>query len=132
MEEEREFKVVDKRRFAREGGDTGSEERDVAGPETGTREEEKTVEKEVTNLPPPDFTSFILSLSTSALLHLGEVPNPLSGEEGVKKNIPIARHTIDVIEMLSEKTKGNLTEEENKILGEVLYDLRMRYVKAVG
>ena len=74
-----------------------------------------------------DFTTFILSLSHSALMHLGEAPNPETG--GVAQNLPLARQTIDLIAMLEEKTKGNLSGEEERMLGHILYDLRMRYVE---
>ena len=75
---------------------------------------------------PIDFTSFILSLSTSALLHLGE-----SAEEGgiqPKVDLPMAKHEIGILEMLQEKTSGNLTTEEAGLLQQALYHLRLRYV----
>ena len=75
------------------------------------------------------FTTFVLSLSTAALQHLG-----VSAIEGDEKkpevNLPAARQTIDILELLAEKTKGNLSGEEDKLLGTLLYDLRMRYVEA--
>ncbi len=79
-------------------------------------------------LPEIDFTHFIFSLSTSALIQLGEVQDPFT--QKAEKNLPLAKQTIDLIAMLKEKTKGNLTPEEEKIIEYVLYDLRMRYVKA--
>jgi hypothetical protein len=78
-------------------------------------------------LPTVDFTTFILSLSHSALMHLGEAPNPEN--DSVVKNLPLARQTIDLIAMLEEKTKGNLTGEEERLVGQILFDLRMRYVE---
>jgi len=74
------------------------------------------------------FSTFILSLSTSALVHLGELPDPVTSERGA--NLQLAQQTISVIELLKEKTKGNLTEEEGKLIDTVLYDLRVKYVKA--
>ena len=79
-------------------------------------------------LPTVDFTTFILSLSHSALMHLGEAPT-LEGES-VAKNLTLARQTIDLIALLEEKTKGNLTGEEERLVGQILYDLRMRFVQA--
>jgi len=75
------------------------------------------------------FTAFVLSLSTAALQHLGEI---LPGMESEKpcRNLELARQTIDLLEMLQKKTDGNLSDEEGKLLGNVLFDLRMRYVKA--
>ncbi len=74
-----------------------------------------------------DFSGFILSLNASALIHLGDIPDPQSMERSV--NRPAVKHTIDILELLSEKTKGNLTEEEQKLLDDVLYDLRLKFVK---
>ena len=75
---------------------------------------------------PMDFNTFIMSLSTSALLHMGALPDA----EGIEKNLPMAKHTIDCLAMLEDKTKGNLSGEEERLLNEVLYDLRMRFVSA--
>ncbi len=74
------------------------------------------------------FSTFILSLSTSALVHLGELPDPVTNEKG--SNLQLAKQTIGVIELLKEKTKGNLTGEEEKLIDTVLYDIRLKYVKA--
>ena len=74
------------------------------------------------------FSTFILSLSTSALVHLGELPDPVTNEKGA--NLQLAQQTIGVIELLKEKTKGNLTEEEAKLIDTVLYDLRLKYLKS--
>jgi hypothetical protein len=79
------------------------------------------------SLPHAEFTTFILSLSHSALMHLGEAPDPETG--GVQKNLLLARQTIDLIAMLEDKTKGNLTGDEERLLGQILYDLRMRFVE---
>jgi hypothetical protein len=81
-------------------------------------------------LPEIDFANFILSLSTSALVQLGEIQDPFT--QKTTKNLPLAKQTIDLIAMLREKTKGNLSPEEEKVIEYVLYDLRMRYVKAAG
>lgn len=116
----KDFKVVDKRRFT-ESGDEKSE----------VQEKEEKAEKpqdspENAPLTPVDFSTLILSLSTSVLLHLGEIPNPQTNKS--EKNLELARHTIDIIDMLKQKTKGNLTEGEGGFIDNVLYDLRMRYV----
>ena len=78
-------------------------------------------------LPRVDFATFILSLSHNALMYLGEAPNPETGDLG--KNLPLARQTIDLIAMLEEKTKGNLSGEEERLVAQILFDLRMRYVE---
>jgi hypothetical protein len=77
--------------------------------------------------PHVDFATFVLSLSHSALMHLGETTHPESG--ATQKNMPLARQTIDLIAMLEEKTKGNLTGHEERLLGQILFDLRMRVVE---
>jgi len=77
-------------------------------------------------LPPIDFSTFVLSLSQAALLHLGELDDPESG--GRETNFPMARQSIDLLTMLQERTRGNLTDEEHKLLENLLYDLRMKYV----
>lgn len=78
-------------------------------------------------LPSVDFATFILSLSHSALMHLGEAPHPDS--EKVELSLPLARQTIDLIGLLEEKTKGNLTGDEERLVGQILFDLRMRFVE---
>jgi hypothetical protein len=78
-------------------------------------------------LPQVDFSTFVLSLSHSALMHLGQAPNPETGQ--VERNLPLARQTIDLIGMLDEKTKGNLSGEEERLVGQILFDLRLRFVE---
>src|SRR4051794_14257719 len=78
-------------------------------------------------LPPIDFHTFILSLGSSALLHLGELDGP-DGRPS-EPDLPLAKHTIDVIAMLQAKTQGNLTPPEANLVESLLYDLRLRYVE---
>jgi len=80
-------------------------------------------------LPPADFSTFILSLVSSALIHLGDMEPP--GEDAKRRDLPMAKHTIDLLTLLRQKTKSNLTPEEDKLLESLLYDLRLRYVEAV-
>lgn len=80
-------------------------------------------------LPRPDFAAFLLSLGTSALFHLGLVPDPETGKPS-DPNLPVARHTIDTLELLEEKTRGNLNDEEEALLRNLLTDLRIRFVAA--
>ncbi|MEZ4288924.1 MAG: DUF1844 domain-containing protein [Polyangiales bacterium] len=79
--------------------------------------------------PAIDFNTFVLSLSASALLHMGEVPPGMSAEH-IQKDLVLAKQTIDCLAMLEEKTKGNLTGEEERLLSGILMDLRMRFVAA--
>ncbi len=78
-------------------------------------------------LPSIDFSTFIVSLSHSALLHLGEAPHPETNQ--VEQNLPLARQTIDLLGLLEEKTKGNLTGDEERLLTQVLFDLRLRFLE---
>jgi hypothetical protein len=82
------------------------------------------------DLPAVDFQTFVLSLCHSVLVHLGDAPNPVDGTE--RANLPLARQTIDLLNLLQEKTRNNLTGEEERTLVQALYDLRMRYVEVLG
>ena len=75
-----------------------------------------------------DFSSFILSLYSSGLVQLGKVEEPSTGKKSI--NLDLAKHTIDMIAMLEEKTKGNLTEEENNLLKALLSEIRLAFVEA--
>ena len=79
-------------------------------------------------LPEIDFATFLLSLGSSALVCLGEMPAP--GDEKVELDLPLAKQTIDILGMLEEKTRGNLTPAEENLLKGLLYDLRIKYVDA--
>lgn len=77
-------------------------------------------------LPAIDFATFVLSLSHSALVHMGDAPDP-DGKRSV--NLLLARQTIDLLSLLQDKTRGNLSGPEERILEQALYDLRLRYVE---
>jgi hypothetical protein len=82
---------------------------------------------------PITFTTFVLSLSASALLHLGTSPDTAIGlplDEPGEVNLPACRQTIDILELLRSKTRGNLSPEESRLLDSVLHDLQMRFVAA--
>jgi hypothetical protein len=117
------FSVSDRRAFTNAGeprqedADAGARADAPAAPPAGA-----------TALPQVDFHTFVLSLGSSALLHLGELEVP--GAEGPQKDLALAKHTIDVLVMLEEKTRGNLTPAEEKLISSLLYDLRLRYVEA--
>jgi len=81
-------------------------------------------------LPPADFLHFISGLATQALMQLGEIENPLAGEKVV--DLEAARYSIDLLGIIEEKTRGNLTPDEKRYLAAALHDLRMRYVQAVS
>lgn len=78
----------------------------------------------------PSFATLVLSLSTQALMSLGEIPEAPGVEPSA--DLPVARHVIDLLGVLQQKTQGNLTEDEHALLERILYDLRMRYVQLSG
>jgi len=86
--------------------------------------------EELQLLPEITFPSFIFSLSSTAFVSLGAVPNPETGK--IEKNLPLAKQTIDLLGLLREKTRNNLTPEEDNLFDHLLYDLRMAYVREVG
>jgi hypothetical protein len=136
-ERNEEFKVTDKRRFTTEG--ETKEETEARGQESvetesakveqepESREEDRSEEAETKSLPPLDFSTFILSLANTALFQLGLIKGP---ESGIEKDLQGARQTIDIIAMIEEKTQGNLTDQEKKIVTETLFQLRMAFVDA--
>jgi len=79
-------------------------------------------------LPTIDFPTFVMSLSHSVVMHLGDAPNPET--QKVEVDLALARQTIDLLGLLEEKTKGNLSGDEERLLTHVLFDLRMRFVEA--
>jgi hypothetical protein len=93
-------------------------------PEGQVRRDGKCVMPEVT------FAALVMSLNTSALFHLGEISDPSTGNK--QQELVLAKHTIDTLKLLEDKTRGNLTDEEQDIVKNVLYDLKMRYVAKVS
>jgi hypothetical protein len=102
----------------RQEGPRGFEMEETGGPDT-----------QVEGFPPPTFATFVLSLSTSVLMHLGLVEAE-EGEAPAEPNLPLAKHSIDILEMIREKTEGNLDSDETRLIEGVLHDLRMRFVEA--
>lgn len=80
-------------------------------------------------MPEVTFSTFVMSLNTSALFHLGEIADPDSGQKVF--NPSLARHAIDTLVVLEQKTKGNLSEEEAELLKNILFDVKLRFVQAV-
>jgi hypothetical protein len=137
-EDDKGFVVKDRRRFSE---DAGGEEPKAAAGESGAPAQEteagKAPESETGEaadrtqgkgpFPEVSMATFIISLSSSALVHLGEIPEPETNRTQV--DLGIAKQIIDTLGMLQEKTKGNLDQDEDRLLRSVLYDLRMRYVE---
>jgi hypothetical protein len=126
-EQEKGFAVRDRRFSAKKEEEEASQIKEERKIEETARED-TSAQKEP--LPEIDFTNFIFSLSTSVLIQLGEIQDPFTQKSS--KNLPLAKQTIDLIGMLKEKTKGNLNPDEEKVIDYILYDLRMKYVKALG
>jgi hypothetical protein len=131
------FTVTDRRAF-----DAGGERKEDAPapekpPEPVRAEAEATpagvdrrAEREAARvLPPADFATLVLSLGSSAVAYLGEAP--AGDDKKPARNLPMAKHAIDLLSVLEEKTRGNLSSEEQQILESLLFDLRLRYVEAV-
>lgn len=129
-EEEKGFIIKDKRSFDDKGNLKEKEPQEEEKKKEPQKEEAPKEKTETPPLPEVNFNSLIFSLSSSALLHIGEIGDPNTGEK--KKDLPMAKHAIDTVAMLKEKTEGNLTEEEVKFIDMILTDLRWRYVKAAG
>jgi Domain of unknown function (DUF1844) len=79
--------------------------------------------------PQLSFTAFVLSLASTAAIHFGDLPDPLSGKRA-EPNLDGAAQMIEILTLLDQKTRGNLTAEERQVLEQVLYELRLRYVEA--
>jgi hypothetical protein len=94
----------------------------------GSREEEPEAPAPPPPLPPADFAALVLSFASSALLHLGLVDDPQTGRPA-EKSLPLARHSIDLLELLEAKTRGNLSPDEADLLANLLTELRVRYVE---
>ncbi|MBW2051829.1 MAG: DUF1844 domain-containing protein [Deltaproteobacteria bacterium] len=135
-EEEKGFVIKDRRLFPAEGEavkppESKAQTEPEPGPEKTAAKEpppRREEREEAGPLPEVTLSTFIFSLSTSALLHLGEIPDPNTNQTVM--NLGLAKQTIDIIGMLKEKTKGNLEEDESKLLENLLYELRMKYVAA--
>jgi hypothetical protein len=134
------FKVQDRRRFSATGEarEDAPDERAEA-PSPGGESTAASQPHEAHTAPPDDphaphdaapaeitFASFVFSLSTQALVHLGEVPDPIDGTARI--DLEGARQIIDILAILAEKTRGNLDAAESSLLESALYDLRMRFV----
>jgi len=90
-------------------------------------EKEKQVEFNEKEIPPPDFINFFVGISQSVYIYLGLLEDPISKES--RKNLTLAKHTIDTLDMLLKKTEGNLNEQENSVTGKLLADLKLKFVE---
>jgi hypothetical protein len=139
MPDKKDFIIKDRRMFAQGDPEKQDQEakEEAAKP---SKEEVKASESEEAAAPEEDktdfqlpkinFATFIFSLNSSVLVQLGLIDDPATGKK--TKNLLLAKQTIDILGMLEEKTRGNLTKDEETMLKNILYDLRMIYVKEKG
>jgi hypothetical protein len=123
------FRITDKRTFREDGEprESGEAASDSQSKQAQSKETQKPLEEAPAGTGAQiDFPSYILSYYTQGLVLLGEVPNPYTNKK--EEDSEAARHTIDILSMLEEKTKGNLSKEEEQLLGSVLYELRMKFM----
>ena len=126
---ERGFKIVDKRtRDEEEAEEAQATSQASAKVAEGGAQRAESERPQQRDLPAIDFSTFVVSLATSALFYLGKVEDPETGQPP-EPNLPMARQTIDTLGILQEKTVGNLEPEEEKLLQTLLYDLRMHFVQ---
>ena len=133
-EKSRGFKVQDRRRFSAEGD--AKPEAEPTPPQPAAAEAPAPEAMATAGASPRgaeaageiNFTAFVVSLSTQILVHLGEMEDPLTNQGA--RDLPAARHLIDILGMLAEKTRGNLDGDEDALLRSILFDLRMKYVEA--
>lgn len=133
-DDKKDFVVKDRRLFSGDSpSDEATTEAEAAVDESeeessvGAEKSAPSTEEEDYALPEINFATFVFSLNSSALVHLGVIEDPATNQ--MARNLPMAKQTIDILGMLEEKTRGNLLEDEATLLKNVLYELRMLYVK---
>jgi hypothetical protein len=126
QEEQQGFRVTDKRGFSEAGDPRASDAAELRNEKAKGASPGPEENKETSERPPIDFPSYILSYYTQGLVLLGEVANPYTNKK--EEDVEAARHTVDILTMLQEKTKGNLGKDEEQLLDSVLYELRMKFM----
>ena len=141
-DEKKDFVVKDRRIFSEDRKDDETPDQESSAndetpaaekaEETQATEEAASAAESVEGPPLPEinFSTFVVSLNASALMNLGAIEDPSTGQ--TSKNLPMAKQTIDILSMLEKKTTGNLTSDESNLLKNILYDLRIIYVKESG
>ena len=128
------FTVQDRRRFSPDTGEAREDSADspkqtVEAVSSSEAQAARADEAQQEPLPEINFSTFVISLSTQALMHLGEIANPISGK--IDADVSAAKQMIDMLGMIREKTGGNLNANEDRLMQDILFDLRMKYVEAV-
>ena len=126
-QEEQSFRVTDKRGFSEDGTPVENSEKVEQKQENQSAAASETAsDGKESSRPPIDFPSYLLSYYTQGLVLLGEIPNPYTNKK--EEDVEAAQHIIDILSMLEQKTKGNLDGQEEKLLENVLYELRMKFM----
>ncbi len=128
--EDKGYKVEDRRFFQKSEAEKAKvKEEEAAQKAAAEAEAGKAAPEGRAEAPLPEitFSALLISLSSSAFIHLGDLPDPATGEKS--KDLPLAKQTIDLLGLLREKTRSNLQEDEEKLFDHLLYDLRLRYVR---
>lgn len=123
-DDEKGFKVNDRRHSASDSEKSPKEKNPKSG-DGFTMKESETPDFDANRV---DFSTFILSLSTGAIINLGLAPDPVT--QKVEKNLELAKQNIEILSLISEKTKGNLTSEEKQLMQSLLTEVRLRFVEA--
>jgi uncharacterized protein DUF1844 len=125
------FTVQDRRRFSPETGAARQDAPEQTEPAaTSTPQDTETARaSQEEALPEINFSAFVISLSTQVLMNLGEIASPITGK--VEIDVLVAKQMIDILAMLKDKTRGNLNASEDRLMEDILFDLRMKYVEAV-
>lgn len=134
-EEKKDFVVRDRRIFSEDSQEAKKPTEESKAPPAGEEAKGEAGQSEALHeqresappFPEINFSTFVVSLNASALLHLGAIEDPGTGKKA--KNLPMAKQTIDILSMLEKKTAGNLTHDEGQLIKSILYDLRILYVK---
>ena len=128
------FTVQDRRRFSPETGEARQDAPEQTAPGTPgaaatPHDAEAARASQEEALPEINFSAFVISLSTQVLMNLGEIASPITGK--VETDVLVAKQMIDILAMLKDKTRGNLNASEDRLMEDILFDLRMKYVEAV-
>ncbi len=135
-DEKKDFEVKDRRMFSEESREDETQDKETSADSSSddetqasssAEESQATEAQQEAPLPEINFATFVVSLNASALLNLGAIEDPSTGQ--TSKNLAMAKQTIDILSLLEEKTKGNLSTEETNLIKSILYDLRIIYVK---
>jgi len=138
-DEKKDFVVKDRRTFSEENREDETQDKDTSADSSSEDETKEysiaeefqaTEARQEAPLPEINFATFVVSLNASALVNLGAIEDPSTGQ--TNKNLAMAKQTIDILSLLEEKTEGNLTTEETNLIKNILYDLKIIYVKESG